>query len=201
MDLIKIGKFIAERRKSYNLTQMQLAEKLNVTDKAVSKWENGKSMPDSSIMLALCKVLNISVNELLCGEILNSDNYNKTETLLLELSKLDELKNKKIITSMWSLMIPNLIFYLIIIYLSVNITSNISLFILIITVSTTLFITSAFVALKMEVDAGYYKCKNCNHKFIPSYKKALFAMHIGTTRYLKCPKCHKRTWAKKIMNK
>ena len=70
MDQIKIGKFIAECRKKNNLTQMQLAEKLNITDRAISKWENGKSMPDSSIMLELCNELKISVNELLSGEMI-----------------------------------------------------------------------------------------------------------------------------------
>ena len=69
MDQVKIGKFIAERRRKTNLTQMQLAEKLNITDRAISKWETGKSLPDSSIMLELCDVLGISVNDLLCGEV------------------------------------------------------------------------------------------------------------------------------------
>jgi transcriptional regulator with XRE-family HTH domain len=62
MNQIKIGKFIAERRKTKNLTQLQLAEKLNITDRAISKWETGKGMPDSSIMLELCDLLGISVN-------------------------------------------------------------------------------------------------------------------------------------------
>ncbi len=68
MNQEKIGKFIASLRKEKNLTQLQLAEKLNITDRAVSKWECGKSMPDPSIMLDLCKILGISVNELLIGE-------------------------------------------------------------------------------------------------------------------------------------
>ena len=77
MDQIKIGKFIAEQRKKNNLTQAQLAEKLNITDRAVSKWENGKAMPDSSLMLDLCSELKISVNELLSGEVIVMDNYNE----------------------------------------------------------------------------------------------------------------------------
>ena len=86
MDQVKIGKFIAERRKKIGLTQMQLAEKLNITDRAISKWENGKSMPDSSIMLELCDVLKISVNDLLNGEIVTMDNYKeKSEQNLLEM--------------------------------------------------------------------------------------------------------------------
>ena len=77
MNQIKIGKFIAECRKRNNLTQMQLAEKLNITDRAISKWENGKGMPDSSIMLDLCNELKIGVNELLCGELIEMNNYNE----------------------------------------------------------------------------------------------------------------------------
>ena len=69
MDQIKIGNFIAERRRLKNLTQAQLAEMLGITDRAVSKWENGRSLPDSGIMLELCSILGITVNELLCGEV------------------------------------------------------------------------------------------------------------------------------------
>lgn len=91
MDQVKIGKFIAECRKSKNLTQMQLAEKLNITDRAVSKWETGKGMPDSSIMLELCNELGISVNELLCGEKIKMDNYNeKAEENFIELKRSSE---------------------------------------------------------------------------------------------------------------
>ncbi|MBR2413843.1 MAG: helix-turn-helix transcriptional regulator [Clostridia bacterium] len=77
MDQANIGKFIAECRKKKNLTQVQLAEKLNITDRAVSKWETGKTMPDSSIMLGLCAILEISVNDLLSGEVITMNNYNK----------------------------------------------------------------------------------------------------------------------------
>ena len=78
MDQIKIGKFIAECRKKNGLTQIQLAEKLGITDRAVSKWENGKSLPDSSIMLDLCEILKISVNDLLSGEVVSMDNYDNS---------------------------------------------------------------------------------------------------------------------------
>ena len=73
MDQMKIGKFIAERRKSVNLTQMQLAEKLNITDRAVSKWETGLAMPDTSIMLELCEILQITADELLNGELASTN--------------------------------------------------------------------------------------------------------------------------------
>ena len=102
MDQIKIGKFIAECRKKQNLTQSQLAEKLGITDRAISKWENGRAMPDSSLMLDLCSILNISVNELLSGEVIDMENSNKkNEQLLLDMAKEVESKNKIIWTSMW----------------------------------------------------------------------------------------------------
>ena len=105
MNQIKIGKFIAECRKNNNLTQKQLAEKLNITDRAISKWENGKGMPDSSIMLDLCNELKISVNELLSGEMINMENKNeKQEQLILDMAKEVEEKNKIIWTSMWVIM-------------------------------------------------------------------------------------------------
>ena len=93
MDQIKIGKFIAECRKKNNLTQMQLGEKLNITDRAISKWENGKGMPDSSIMLDLCEKLKISVNELLSGEVIKVEDYKKQaeENLLKMLMMINNL--------------------------------------------------------------------------------------------------------------
>ena len=96
MDQVKVGKFIAESRKKKNLTQAQLAERLNITDRAISKWETGKGMPDSSIMLDLCKELNIGVTELLCGEEINMENYNaKTEENIIEITKGKERQSKK----------------------------------------------------------------------------------------------------------
>jgi transcriptional regulator with XRE-family HTH domain len=82
MNQIKIGKFISECRKKENLTQLELAKKLNVTDRAISKWENGRGMPDASLMISLCDVLKISVNDLLCGEIVSQDNDLNQEVLL-----------------------------------------------------------------------------------------------------------------------
>ena len=63
------------------------------------------------------------------------------------------------------------------------------------------FLIPCFYALKLEVSVGAYKCKNCGYKIVPTYKKALMSMHIGTTRHLKCPKCNKRTWCKKVLKK
>ena len=77
MDQIKIGKFIAEMRKEQNLTQIDLAEQLGISNKTISKWECGNGMPDYSVMENLCEILKINVNELLSGERLPSKDYNK----------------------------------------------------------------------------------------------------------------------------
>ena len=108
MEQVKIGKFIAECRKKKNLTQMQLAEKLNITDRAISKWETGKGMPDSSIMLELCNELDISVNELLSGELIDMKNYNKNvadENLI----KVQREKEYAIASARWSYVITIII--------------------------------------------------------------------------------------------
>ncbi len=128
MDQIKIGKFIAECRKNKSMTQVELAEKLNVTDKAISKWENGRGTPDSSIMLKLCTELDISVNELLNGEMINMNDYNQNaEKKLLEFKKIDENKNKKLLYS--SIIILLLFLFVIImgLYMSIKQISKVHL--------------------------------------------------------------------------
>ena len=102
MEQVKVGKFIAECRKNKNMTQAELAEKLNITDRAISKWETGKGMPDSSIMLELCSKLDISVNELLSGEVIKMENYNvRAEQNLLEMKKQkEEFREVKLKVSM-----------------------------------------------------------------------------------------------------
>ena len=202
MDQIKIGKFIAERRKSVNLTQMQLAEMLNITDRAISKWECGKAMPDTSIMLDLCGILKITVNDLLSGEKINMENNNqKNEQLLLDMAKELEKKNKTIWNAMWIIMtvsILGLIGGLAII--AFFLPEGPWMLVAIISLCV-VFLIPCFYALKLEVSVGAYKCKNCGYEIVPTYKQALNAMHRGTTRYLKCPKCNKRTWCKKVIKK
>ncbi|MEI2414134.1 helix-turn-helix transcriptional regulator [Ligilactobacillus salivarius] len=100
MEQEKIGKFIAKCRKEQNFTQANLAEKLGITNQAVSKWENGKSMPDASLMLELCQLLKISVNELLNGEKIIMKDYKKiAEQNLIELEKQKEMADKKLLTT------------------------------------------------------------------------------------------------------
>ena len=202
MDLVRIGKFIAENRKSKNITQEQLAEKLYITDRAVSKWERGLSLPDADKMLDLCNILDINVNELLNGEKINMKDYEKkTEELLVELAKQEEKKNRRLLMDMWIILITACIFYIGIMTLACYTLEEGPILGTIICVSTVVFIAVCFYALKLEIDAGYYECHNCHHRFIPTYFTALITPHMSTTRFLKCPKCGKRTWSKKVMTK
>ena len=202
MDQIKIGKFIAECRKKNNLTQMQLAQKLNITDRAISKWENGKSLPDSSIMLELCSELNINVNDLLCGEIIGKDVYNeKIEQNLFDMIKQKEASDKRLLTMeiVMGVLISIVFFALIFIASFAEIKSWLRIT-LIITGFIPFIIMLPF-AIRIEQTAGYYECQICHNKYIPTFSSVLWSMHINRTRYMKCPKCNKRSWQKKIISK
>ena len=202
MDQIKIGKFIAECRKQKNLTQMQLAEKLGITDKAISKWERGIAMPDSSIMLELCDILGISVNELLSGEKISvENNTQKNEQLLLDMAKELENKNKTIWSSMWAIMIVSMTALIAGIFIAAFLIPEGVWQLVTILGVCVVFLIPCFYAIKLEVSVGAYKCQNCGYEIVPTYKEAMTAMHRGTTRHLKCPKCNQRTWCKKVINK
>ena len=202
MDIIKIGKFIADCRKEKKLTQEQLAENLYITDRAVSKWERGLCLPDADKMIDLCNILDINVNELLNGEKIDMKDYEKkNEELLLELAKQDELKNKKLMLNMWVLTISACLFYIGIVTLAALTLEEGPVLGAIICISTLLLVCVCFYGLKLETEAGYYECKKCHHKHVPSYFNVLCAPHMSTTRYLKCPKCGKRSWSKKVMSK
>jgi transcriptional regulator with XRE-family HTH domain/DNA-directed RNA polymerase subunit RPC12/RpoP len=202
MDQIKIGKFIAECRKKQNLTQAQLAEKLNVTDRAVSKWETGKSMPDSSIMLELCDILKINANDLLTGEVVSMENYNKQlEENLIEMVKQKEESDKRllkmeILTGVLSI-IPLLAAVIVVMVVPMqewlgSLIAGLSVL--------PLLIATPFM-IKIEQSAGYYQCAECGHKHIPKYSHVFLAMHMGRTRYMRCPKCNKNSWQKKVISK
>ena len=99
MDLIKIGKYIAEKRKALGLTQKQLAEKLNMSDKSVSKWERGICLPDVSIYMELCSILRISINEFLTGEDIGAENViEKSDSNLIQITKESKKKQKNLKT-------------------------------------------------------------------------------------------------------
>ena len=202
MDQIKIGRFIAEQRKKRSLTQAQLAEKVNVTDKAVSKWETGKAMPDSSVMLSLCAVLKITVNDLLTGEVITMENYNKEmENKLLELVKQKEQSDKKLLMVEWVIGILSCIVLFAPIIIGALLPMQDWQRIIIVFSGFIPAIVGFGFALRIEQVAGYYECKHCKHRHVPTYKAVSLAMHIGRTRYMKCPKCGKSSWQKKVISK
>lgn len=202
MDQIKIGKFIAECRKKNNLTQMQLAEKLNITDRAISKWENGKAMPDSSIMLDLCNELKIRVNELLSGEVIKMDAYNeKLEQNLIDMVKQKEEADKRLLTIEIVIGVLISMVFFVLIFIASFVEMEDWLRVTLIVTGFIPFIIMIPFAIKIEQIAGYYECQKCHHKYIPTYSSVLWAMHINRTRYMKCPKCNQRSWQKKVISK
>ena len=202
MNQIKIGEFISSQRRKNNLTQAALAEKLGITDRAVSKWERGKGLPDASLMLDLCEILGITVNELLNGEKISMENNNqKNEQLLLEMAKELEKKNKTLWSSMWVIMTVSITALIAGLFITTFLIPEGVWQLVTILGICVVFLIPCFYALNLEVSVGAYKCKNCGHEIVPTYTQALNAMHMGTTRYLKCPKCNKRTWCKKVIKK
>ena len=202
MNQIKIGKFIAERRKMKSLTQAQLAEKLNITDRAVSKWENGRSLPDSSIMLELCDILEITVNDLLCGEVVVVEKYDKNlEKNLLEMMKEKEKADRNLLTieSVMGFVSIGIMLGLCILASFAPIEDWVRIVLIIIGFIPVLVLIPFLI--RIEQVAGYYECQKCGNRYIPKYGTVFLSMHAGRTRYMKCPKCNEKSWQKKVISK
>lgn len=202
MNQEKIGKFIASCRKEAGLTQARLAEQFGITDRAVSKWETGKSMPDASIMLELCDLLNITVNELLTGERLDMDHYkNQAEQNLLELSRQEELNNKKLLSLENVIGYSSSATFLIMVFaVSFAVENTIWRIVMILSVAVILAIGITF-CIRLEHDAGYYECPNCEKRYVPNMKDVVMAPHIGRNRKMKCPYCGNKSYHKKVLTK
>ena len=200
MDQIKIGKFIASCRKEGHMTQAELAEKLCISDRAVSKWETGRSMPDSGIMLELCELLNINVNKLLSGEKIMTESYDKrVEENLLAMRREIEERDKRMLRLETLLTLPTIIVGIILIVLAVLLVMPIWLRIALVAFTVAMILVVGFIAVGIEQKAGYYECKFCHHRYVPTYREVILAPHRGRDRYMKCPKCGKRCWQKKVL--
>ena len=200
MDQVKIGKFIAACRKKLGLTQMQLAEKLNITDRAISKWETGKAMPDTSIMLPLCEILKISVNDLLSGEVVSMNNYNeKLENNLFEMVKQKEAADKRLLRMEIVIGVLAILFLGAMIAVAELVQMEVWLQAVLIVLGFVVFLVGMIFGLRIEQVAGYYQCAKCGHRHIPKYSSVFFAMHVNRTRYMKCPACRKMSWQKKVL--
>jgi len=195
--------FIKELRKKKGITQGELAIKLGVSEKTISKWECGNGFPDTTLILPLCKELEISANELLSAKKLDSDKEYKeqAEENLITLKALQETNTKLLLAVEWPLMILSMIILL----GACVVVSYVGLA----TVWRVLILVSAFLLLGfaiyfgilIEVKAGYYECGNCHHKYVPTFSQVLWSMHMGRTRHMKCPKCGERSWQKKRIHK
>lgn len=201
MDQVKIGKFIASCRKKENLTQMQLAEKLNITDRAISKWETGRAMPDSSIMLELCDILKITVNDLLSGEVVSVDESNKElEKNLIEIIRQKEQADKRLLRAEIFIGVISTLFLFALVLTAAFVEMEAWLRGTLIGAGFALFLLGCFYALKIEQTAGYYECQRCGHRYVPTYKAVNMAPHMGRTRYMRCPECNEKSWQKKTVS-
>ena len=202
MDIVKIGYFIRECRKNKNLTQKQLADKLFVEPKTISKWETGKGLPDVSIMKNLCNELDISLSELFIGEHLKEkSNELITEQILLNEFEKERIRNKKnligeiLIGCAFIAVVITLILFAgfapIATYLKIILVALALIFIV---VGTTGLII-------LDANIGYFECAECHERFIPSVKDYTFGLHTLKKRRLTCPRCGKKTWCCKKMIK
>ena len=206
MDQSKIGRYIAEKRRNRNLTQMQLAEKLGITDRAVSKWETGKSLPDASLMLELCGLLGISVNELLCGEDLSMDTNNENaEKNLIEMIRQKESSDRKLLNAEIVMCAASGLFLVAMLALAIFLIKKSVdpdwIAYLLMGVGIVQFLVVALFAIRIEQSAGYYECAECGHRYVPTLKQVFLAQHMGRMRRMKCPQCGKKSWQKKVLRK
>ena len=153
-------------------------------------------------MLDLCDVLSISVNDLLCGEVVAMDNYNKElENNLLDMIKQKEQADKRLLSVEVFIGITATIVLFALIFVAAFIQMETWLKISLIVFGFILFLAGCFYALRIEQVAGYYECKHCKHRYVPTYKAVNMAMHMGRTRYMRCPQCGKKSWQKKVLSK
>ena len=200
MDLQIIGDFIKRQRKAKGLTQAQLAEKIFVSEKTISKWECGNGFPDTSLMLPLCKQLGITANELLSGKKLASDEYKQqAENNLITLKSQQEQSHKQLLTIEGVLGYMSSITFIILVFVASFAELEKWIRILLIVIGFIHIIFGIHFCIVIEKDAGYYECQHCHNKYIPTYKQVLFSMHYGRTRYMKCPNCNKKSWQKKVI--
>lgn len=204
MDQIKIGKFISQKRREKNLTQMQLADKLGITDRAVSKWETGRSLPDASVMLGLCGLFGITVNDLLNGEVVSVENYNeKMEKNLIDMVRQKEESDKRLLMMEIVIGLTSSAFFFAMIAVGVifmMLEKPLWAFFLPVGVGFAQFIVCMAFALRIEQVAGYYECRECGHRYVPTYGAVIMAMHYNRTRYMKCPECGRKSWQKKVVS-
>lgn len=184
-------------RKEQGMTQRQVADELSISDKTVSKWETGKGLPEVSLMMPLCEILKINVNELLFGEKLSNDNYReKAEENMMNLVREKEESKKRIIMSfVVAIMCASVLFVCV---LLVGYVEDLNMITkgLLIGFGVIIFIVGVSVAIVLDRESGTFECSKCGHQFTPDMKAYVFGPHTLTKRYLKCPECGKSGYCK-----
>ncbi len=197
MDQIKIGRFIAEIRKEKELTQRELAEKLLISDKTVSKWETGKGLPEVSLMLPLCTTLDITVNELLSGERIALESYKeKAEEIMMDLVKEKQESKRKIILSVAVILLALLGGITLIIAAELFPMADWQR-VLFIAIGSVVLAGGIAVAAALDMKAGTFECRHCGTRFVPTSGAYIAGAHSITTRRLKCPQCGKKSYCKR----
>ena len=201
MDQIKIGKFIADERKAKKYTQRELADKLNISDKTISKWERGNGFPEVSLLLPLCDELEITVNELLSGERLQEMDYKKkAEENMVNLVRGAQENKKKIFLSAmygWLAIIAALPLFMISRLAQIDTWMRIVL----ILSGIVVVIIGVAIACILDRDAGAFECPECKMRFVPNMREYVMSAHTITRRKLKCPKCGAHRLCKKVLTK
>ena len=203
MDQVKIGKFISDERKAKGYTQKQLSELLGISDKTISKWECGNGFPEASLLLPLCNELEITVNELLTGERISRQNYKKKaeENMVNMIREKEENKQKILLTTMIGVISTITFVTLLLVVCFYTDVIALSIRIVLMMIALSVFGVGLYVAMWGDRKIGYFKCRNCNELFTPTFMQYTMGMHIASTRYLKCPHCKTRTWCRKVMTK
>ncbi len=201
MDQIKIGKFICEKRKALGFTQRELAEKLYITDKTISKWECGNGLPEVGLMLPLCEILGISVNELLSGESLDALEYvnRAEENMMVLMNERKEAKKKMFLGAV--AVIPTTLAACIIIMIAGIAPLEELVRILLIAVAIFVMLCGIFVGAVLDMEAGVFECRKCGHRFVPTASAYVWGAHTLTTRHMRCPSCGKKSWCKRRLSR
>lgn len=201
MDQTKTGRFIAEERKCKKYTQRELADRLGISDKTISKWERGNGFPEVSLLLPLCDELGITVNELLSGERLQETDYKKkAEENMVDLVKEAQESKKKIILSA---MVAGLAIFAAtpLFVLAGAIEIETWLRATLIGIGSCVIALGIVIACILDRDAGAFECPVCQERFIPDMRDYIMGPHTITKRRLRCPKCGSLRYCRHVLTK
>ncbi len=201
MDQIMIGKFIANERKRKGYTQKQLSEKLEISDKTISKWERGNGFPEVSLLLPLCNELDITVNELLSGQRVSEDDYRKKaeENMVNLVREAQESRKKIIMSAMVALLVIVAAVPLFVISGAIEMDNWIRIVLIVIGIVVIIF--GIAIACVLDRDAGAYECPECKTRFVPDMKDYIMGAHTITKRKLTCPHCGAHRYCRKVLTR